>query len=74
LLCHRSFEQCLQLLPHTSFLGGCGSGQPRSSMAAVAKFWDARRRSGSASAPAFAPPLARRLLLGSGARAGGVCA
>jgi hypothetical protein len=37
-------------------------------MAAVAKFWDARRKSGGASASAFSPPLARRLLSGSGAR------
>jgi hypothetical protein len=50
-----------------------GSRQPRSSMAAAAKFWDARRKSGSASAPTFAPPLTLRLS-GSGARAGGVCA
>jgi hypothetical protein len=37
-------------------------------MAAVAKFWDARQKSGGASASAFAPPLARRLLSGSDAR------
>jgi hypothetical protein len=41
-------------------------------MAAAARFWDARWKSGGASASAFAPPLARRLLSGSGARVGGV--
>jgi hypothetical protein len=48
------------------------SRQPHSSMAIVAKFWDARRKSGSASTLAFAPPSACRLLSGSGARADGV--
>jgi hypothetical protein len=45
---------------------------PGSSMAAATRFWDARRKSGGASALAFAPSLARRLLSGSGAHAGGV--
>jgi hypothetical protein len=49
-----------------------GSGQPHSSMATTAKFWDAHRKSDGASASAFVPPLARRLLSGSGMRAGGV--
>jgi hypothetical protein len=53
-----------------------GPRQPRSSMVAAARFWDARRKSGGASALAlastFAPILARRLLSGSGPRAGGV--
>jgi hypothetical protein len=53
-----------------------GSGQPRSSMAAVARFWDARQESGGASASAlastFAPSLAHRLLSCAGPRAGGV--
>jgi hypothetical protein len=39
------------------------SVQPHGSMAAAARFWDARRKSGGASAfaSAFAPPLARRM-------------
>jgi hypothetical protein len=49
-----------------------GSGQPRSSLAAAARFWDAHRKRGGASASAFTPPLARRLLSGSGTCAGGV--
>jgi hypothetical protein len=55
-----------------------GSGQPRSSMAATARFWDARRKSGGASASVlalastFTPSLARRLLSRAGPRAGGV--
>jgi hypothetical protein len=48
-----------------------GSGQPRSSMAATARFWDARWKGGGASTSglAFAPPLACQLLSGSGMRA-----
>jgi hypothetical protein len=42
------------------------SGQPRNNMAVVARFWDAHRKSGGASASAlastFAPSLARQLL------------
>jgi hypothetical protein len=49
-----------------------GSVQPSSSMATAARFWDACRKSGGASALTFAPSLARRLLSGSGAHAGGV--
>jgi hypothetical protein len=52
------------------------SGQPCSSMAATVRFWDARRRSGEASASAlvstFAPSLARRLLSCAGPRAGSI--
>jgi hypothetical protein len=50
------------------------SGQPRISMATAVRFWDAHRKSGGAStfASAFAPPLAHRLLSGSGPHAGGV--
>jgi hypothetical protein len=43
-------------------------------MAAAVRFSDARRKSGSVSVSAFAPPLARRLLSSSGTRAGGECA
>jgi hypothetical protein len=53
-----------------------GSGQPRSSMAAAVRFWDARRKSGGASASAlasaFAPSLARWLLSRAGPHAGDV--
>jgi hypothetical protein len=41
-------------------------------MAAAAGFWNARRKSGGASALAFAPSLVHRLLSGSGAPAGGI--
>jgi hypothetical protein len=43
-------------------------------MAAAARFWDARRKRGGASASAFAPPLVRRLLSGSGAHGRCRCA
>jgi hypothetical protein len=50
------------------------SGHPRSSMAVVARFCDARLKSGGASvlASALAPSLARRSLSRVGPRAGGV--
>jgi hypothetical protein len=52
------------------------SEQPRSSMAAAARFCDARLKSGEASASTlastFAPSLAHRLLSCAGPRAGGV--